>query len=157
MNLEERFLRGRGLKEYELQTMHYGRVPCGRRLFKGDGQSIEGDADIKATLTPSGLLEIEIPLHVTFEAFGAINPFNNGVASIETAHGRRLLDLKGWKNGSPVQIQKNVSLHFSDARPPAVVQATSEVRVIDETYPSTYLVRETIHADKPFQIFLICQ
>ncbi|MGE4131296.1 MAG: hypothetical protein AB7F86_06635 [Bdellovibrionales bacterium] len=156
-NLRQIFAGARGLHRYEFETLHYNRVACGRRLFTATGESLEGDGDLKATLIPPGFLEIEFPTYLSLGAFGSENPFHNEVGEIETVHGRTLLQLRDWRDGTALSISKQSRLQFISNKPSETVKSRVEVRVLDGTYPSTYLVREVVETQPKMEIYLVCQ
>jgi hypothetical protein len=156
--LSSRFSQARGLKDYEVQTLHYQRVSCDRRIFTASGQSIEGDGDLKATKVDPDFLEIEFPAHVSFESYGARNPYQNGVADMDTVTGRQLISVRGWIDGQTLKLRKYVTVSFvQEGTAPKTVRAEDEFRVMDGTYPSTYLVRETVFLDSGFVLYYMCQ
>lgn len=155
--LAEKFKRARGMKAYEVQTLHYNRVACQRRIFSQSGTSVEGDADLKSTNVGADLAEIEFPAYIHLSSFNSVNPFDNGVESLETMTGRRLVKTHPWPMEKPLTLNKKVTVTFSDERKPALVDAIAEVRVTEESYPSTFIIKETVLLPKPFSIFYLCQ
>jgi hypothetical protein len=156
--LEDKFLRARGLKAYEVQTLHYNRVSCVRRLFSQSGLSLEGDADLKSTNVGSDLAEIEFPAHVDFTAFNSVNPFANGVQSIETMTGRRLVRTHPWPDEKPLVITKKVTVRYeAEDKKPELVDSVAEIRVTEESYPSTFIVKETVMLAKRISIYYLCR
>ncbi|MGZ3723258.1 MAG: hypothetical protein ACXVA9_10025 [Bdellovibrionales bacterium] len=156
--LTDQFAHARGLKTYEIQTIHYNRIACDRRIFSPSGQSIEGDGDLKAVNVPPDFIEVEFPSHVGFESFNAENPFQNGVSDLETTTSRQLVNVREWVDGRPLILNKRVRVRYSDDKtPPQTVMAVDEIKVKDGTYPSTYIVRETIQTEPKFNLYFICQ
>lgn len=155
--LKEKFTRARGLKAYEVQTLHYNRVACQRRIFSQSGLSVEGDADLKSTNVGADMAEIEFPAYINMSSFNSVNPFNNGVVSIETMTGRRLVKTHPWPNEKALVLNKKVTVTFDDDRAPVLADAVTDIRVTEESYPSTFVVKETVLLPKPFSIYYICQ
>ncbi len=155
--LTEKFKHARGLKAYEVQTLHYNRVACERRIYSQTGKSVEGDADLKATNTGADLAEIEFPAYINMNSFNSVNPFGNGVESLETMTGRRLIKTHPWPAERSLILEKKINVTFADDRKPVLAEAVTEVRVSEESYPSTYLVKETIKLPEPFSVFYICR
>lgn len=156
--LKDVFAHSRGLKTYEVQTLHYNRIACNRRIFSASGLSIEGDGDVKATNVPPDFIEVEFPTHVSFESFGAHNNFGNGISDMETVTSRELIMVRDWEDGKSLVFRKHMTLRFTeDAKSPQVVPAVAEMRVKDGTYPSTYIIRETIEGPRRFSLYYICQ
>lgn len=154
--LADRFLNARGLKDFEVQTLHYNRVACARRLFSQSGKSIEGDADIKATSVASDMIEVEFPMYVNFTSFNSVSPFRNEVESLETMTGRRLIKTHPWVGERSLIITKQLKLRYEKSES-QLVSSTAEVRVMEESYPSTFIIKETVMAAKPFSVYFICQ
>lgn len=155
--LAEKFARARGLKAYEVQTLHYNRVACQRRIFSQSGLSIEGDADLKSTSVGDDLAEIEFPAYINMNSFNSVNPFGNGVISLETMTGRRLVKTHPWLGEKPLVLNKKVTVTFDDERKPVHTDAVTEVRVTEEGYPSTFVIKETILLPNKFSLYFICQ
>jgi|GEM_PF-5174965 len=155
--LADKFQQARGLKSYEVQTLHYNRVACFRRIFSQSGMSIEGDADLKSTNVGADMAEIEFPAYINMTSFNSVNPFGNGVQSIETMTGRRLVKTHPWPVEAALTLSKKVTVRFEDTRPPQLVDAITEVRVTEGGYPSTYIVKETVLLPQKFSIYFICQ
>ncbi len=95
-------------------------------------------------------------MHVNFGSFNSSNPFANGVESLETLTGRRLIKTNPWKVARPLVITKQLNMKFEDGSS-RLVNSVAEVRVMEETYPSTYIIKETIEEPKPFSIYFICR
>jgi hypothetical protein len=156
--LTAEFARARGLHGYEVRALQYQRVACERRIYTANGWSIEGDADIKITDTGVGLIEANLPSQINFTLFGGPNPYQNGIASMETLPSRRLLNVRYWIDGQILSFYKNVKVTFVDeALAPLTALAKDEIKVIDHSYPETYLVRETVFIPSEFQMYFICQ
>lgn len=156
--LVEQFARARGLQGYEIQTLPYNRISCDRRLYTANGHSVEGDADIKATNGPPDFLEVEFASHVTFESFGAENPYRNGVSDLETVTSRQLVKVRDWNEGAPLQLTRHMLVRYADDKKLAgSVAAFAEVRVMDGTYPSTYIIREIVKTTPEFTLYYFCQ
>lgn len=155
--LAEQFAHARGLKNYEIQTIHYNRISCDRRIFTASGHSVEGDGDLKAVSVPPDFIEVEFPSHVGFESFQAVNPYQNGLLDLETATSRQLVNVREWTDGKSLILNKKVHVRFTADKPSQTVPATVEIKVKDGTYPSTYIIRETIEIEPKFNLYFICQ
>lgn len=156
--LKWEFTNARGLTAFDIRGMQYNRVSCDRRLFAPTGASVEGDGDIKVTHIEPDFVEIEMPSHISFVAYGMVNPYQNGVAEVESLMGRRLLDLQHWSEGQSLRIEKYVTVSFSEENTqPATVQAVDEVRALAGTYPNMYVVKETVFLEKKFSLYFLCQ
>lgn len=156
--LTQEFANARGLSDFEMRSMHYNRVACSRRIFTPSGQSVEGDGDIKVTKVGSNFLEVEFPSQITFTMFGTTNPYKNGVADVETTTSRQLINLRQWQNGQSLALKKLVTVYpEKEDQIPYQTEATVEVRVIDDSYPRLYIVRETVMTEPKFTYYFICE
>jgi len=151
------FAKARGLKGDEIRNMHYNRVSCSRRMFTASGRSIEGDGDLKVTRMASDFYEIEFPSHITFSMFGAYNPFQNGVADIETATSRQLVNMEKWSDGQSLLLTSLATIYpASDKEDVRDVTVVSEIKTVDGSAPRTYIVRQTFFTEQKFSIYYLC-
>lgn len=119
---------------------------------------MEGDGDLKVTQISSGLYEMEFVMYVNFDSFGAINPFRNDVATIQSITQRRLFMRDNFTDGQALKLSFPLEIHYNEeGKAPATTEGNFEFRVLDGTYPSTYLARQTVGTDKQFQLFYLCQ
>jgi hypothetical protein len=154
--LRQEFDNARGLSVDEAQSLYIQAVACGRHVYTPSGLALNGDGTLKVTKVTPGLYEVEFPSHLFF---GETNPYGaTHVLEVETDSPRKLVNLQNWKEGASLQIAKTATVtFFEESRATKTVLATDEFRVIPETYPKTFVVRETIYADKKIAVYYICQ
>lgn len=154
LSLEADFKRARGLDEYEVQTLYFNRIACARHVYTSAGWVIDGDADLKITRVTDRLFEAEF---TTYLFLGNFNPFNNGIHAMNSGVSKQLLNFDKWKKGQPLRLYKTIRLDFGKGEEEKVVSAQDEFRVLSESYPVTFLVKETVLAKSPFSLYFICQ
>jgi hypothetical protein len=156
--LTAEFARARGLDRYEVRTLDYMRIACARRVFSPDGWQVQGDADLKVTNVGPDYLAAELPSHFSFVSFGGFNPYGNAMSDVDTVSSVVLLNVRRWRDGQVLKIKKLVNVSSTvDNSPPENVPALDEIKVLDGTYPSMFMVRETIYAKTKFTVYFICQ
>lgn len=156
--LKEDFERSKGLSPYELRGLHYSRVSCARRVFTPSGQSLEGDGDLKVTQIGVNYVEVDFPSKITFSLYGARNPFKNDVSDIDSDTSRSLVPLRHWQDGETLKFTKNITVH-STKRTKLPEQLTSdvEVRVLPDSYPPLFIVRQRFHTNPAFTAYFLCE
>lgn len=154
--LADMFAQARGMKAFEVQTLHYNRVACSRRLFTESGASLEGDGDIKATNIGMDLAEVEFPTYIHLSSFNSVSPFDNKVESMETMTGRILIKTHPWKDDLPLKIHKTLNIQFEDGSK-KLVESIAEIRVAEEGYSAGFVIKETVMLPKKFSIYFLCR
>jgi hypothetical protein len=154
-SLNDQFARARGPTRDEVELLYTQRISCNHRLYSPSGWALEGDGDLKVTKIAAGNYEIDFP---TFFSFNEFNPYKNGLSSVRSESPRKLTNLNGWVDGQALQIGKIVAVTAQDPKvKPQRVPAIDELRVLGESYPPMFLVREVVYLDKRFALYMICQ
>lgn len=155
MDMERQFTKAKGLTELQVQALHFNRVACGRKIYSRTGWSVEGDADLKISFVAAELYEAEFPSHLTLAVF---DPYQNGFDQIESSVSRQLVNFAHWPAGRTLKLFKSVSLSYMDPNTPKqTAYAADEFKVIENSYPPTFIVKETIYAKKKLYFYFICQ
>jgi hypothetical protein len=154
-NLTKEFNRAKGLTDLDARGLQYNRVSCERKIYSPSGWTLEGDADLKVVEAVTGLYEMEFPSHLFLRDF---NPYQNGYVTIETVPSRQLINLKQWKNGQSLKLFKTVRLTKGrDEDDAGTAYVSDEFKVIAETYPATFIVKETIFTSQKFSLYFFCR
>jgi len=155
--LKEDFARARGLGPYELRSLHYQRVSCGRRVFTPSGQSLEGDGDLKVTQIGVNYVEVDFPSQITFSRYDASNPYKNDIEDIDSDSSRSLVALRHWQDGESLKFTKNITVHSKTSKSPQKLTSDVEIRVIPDSYPSLFLIRQRFHTNPTITAYFICE
>jgi hypothetical protein len=155
MDLRQAFAKAKGLSENQLKELHYNRIACARRIYSPAGWSVDGDADLKIVEVTSNLFEAEFPSHLNLASF---DPYQADLDQIETVTSRQLVNFGGWTDGQSMKLFKTVSLSYMDPNTPkATGYVTDEFKIIEDTYPPTFIVKETISVGKNLIFYFVCQ
>ena len=154
VSLDTEFKRARGLNAAEAQLLDYQRISCDRRIYTQDGETLDGDADLKVTRVNYDLVEAEFPARIYLAVH---NPWQNGLMEIESASPRKLINLRDWQDGQSLKIDKRVSLVPADrSAAPRIARAETEFRIVRDTYPPQFIVRESIAGTPQLTLFYFC-
>ena len=155
MDMKSEFAKAKGLNESQVKTLHFNRVSCARRIYSPAGWSVEGDADLKVTRITPDLFEAEFPSYLALARF---DPYQNGIDRIETGVSRQLVDFGHWHEGRTLKLFKSLMISYVDPNVhSATAYAMDEFKVVGDTYPPTFIVQETVSAQKKFTFYFICQ
>jgi len=152
--LREQFNRAKGLSDSDARNLGIQRISCDRRVYSPTGWSLEGNADVKAVAVTADLYEMEFPSSLYMRD---LNPYQNHVMEIEAVASRQLVDLGHWQDGQSLKIFKTVSVsNVDDDAPAKAVFASDEIKVIEESFPPMYIVKEIVLTEKPFSYYFLC-
>jgi hypothetical protein len=153
VSLVAEFGRARGLSVTEAQLLDVQRISCDRRIYADNGEALDGDADLKVTRVNYDLVEAEFPSYIYLSVH---NPWQNGFTEIESASPRRLINLRGWQEGQSLRLDKRVTLVAADRVSSEVARSEAEFRIVRDTYPPQFIVREKIQSERPLTLYYFC-
>jgi len=157
MLLHAEFLNARGLTKSEVQSIaeSVNRVQCLHRAFSPSGKSLSGDGDLLTNHIAGDLNQFEFRSQIAFDDF---NPFGNHVLYFQSGVTRTLIDATNWVDGQVLKFRKPVVVGYDETGGETeTVYARDEIKQIDDVYPATYIIRETVFTKKPFHVYFLCQ